>query len=109
LGPSPAGFVGPELAGNGVTGLVVEKNDLNCGAPGVLMTTLTTFNTDPPVENESHSNLFIKNDFDVSGSESHVILGSETSDNWFVRNRGLRLDRVQDDGTNNRFYGDDDD
>jgi hypothetical protein len=103
LGPSPAGFIGPELAGNGVTGLVVEKNDLNCGAPGVLMATLTTFNTDPAVENGSSRNAFVKNDFNISGPESHVILGSETSDNWFVDNKGLRFDKVQDDGTNNRF------
>jgi hypothetical protein len=103
LGPSPAGFIGPELAGSGVTGLVVEKNDLNCGAPGVLMTTVTTFNTDPPVENESNGNSFVKNDFNIFGSEYHVILGPETSDNSFVKNKGLQFDKVQDDGTNNRF------
>ena len=52
---------------------------------------------------QGNGNYFVKNDFNISGSESHVILGSETSDNWFVKNRGLRFDRVQDDGTNNRF------
>lgn len=103
LGPSPAGFIGPELAGSGVTGLVVKKNDLNCGGPGVLMTTVTTFNTEPPVENESSRNSFVKNDFNISGSENHVILGPETSDNLFVDNKGLQFDKVQDDGTNNRF------
>jgi hypothetical protein len=104
LGPSPAGVQGPDLAGNGVTGLVVEKNDLHCtDAAGVMMTTLTTLNTDPPVENESNDNLFVKNDFNVSGSGSHVILGSETSDNLFIGSKGLELDKVQDEGTNNRF------
>ena len=104
LGPSPAGFIGPELAGNGVEGLVVEKNGLNCtDAAGVMMTTLTTFNTAPPVENESNHNSFIKNEFNISGSKSHVILGLGTSDNLFVKNKGLLIDKVQDDGTNNWF------
>jgi hypothetical protein len=103
LGPSPAGFIGPELAGNGITGLVVEENDLNCGAPGVLLITAPAFNTEPPVVNESNGNSFVKNDFNISGSESQVILGPETSDNLFLKNRGLQVDRVQDDGTNNRF------
>ncbi|MEA2002455.1 MAG: hypothetical protein U9N84_11330, partial [Actinomycetota bacterium] len=103
LGPSPA-LVGPDLAGSGVTGLVVEKNDLNCtDAAGVMMTTLTRFNTLPPVENESSHNLFVKNDFNVSGSGSHVVLGSETSHNSFIGSKGLELDEVQDEGTNNRF------
>ena len=105
LGPSPAlvDSVFP-LAGSGVTGLVVEKNDLNCtDAAGVMMTTLTLFNTEPPVENESNHNLFVKNDFNVSGSGSHVVLGSETSDNWFIGSKVLELDKVQDEGTNNRF------
>jgi hypothetical protein len=103
LGASQAGFLGLELAGNGLTGLVVEKNDLNCDAPGVLLITAPAFNSDPPVKNESSRNSFVKNDFNISGSESHVILGSETSDNWFVKNQGLRFDKVQDDGTNNQF------
>jgi hypothetical protein len=110
LGPSPAGAQGPELAGNGVTGLVVKENDLNCtDAAGVMMTTLTPFNTEPPVENESNRNSFIENDFDISGSENHIILGPGTSDNRFVENEGLRFDRIQDDGANNWFSGDDDD
>lgn len=103
LGPSPAGFIGPDLAGNGITGLVVEKNDLNCNAPGVLMITAPAFNTDPPIENQSNGNLVVKNDFNISGSESHVILGPETSDNSFVDNKGLQFDKVQDEGTNNQF------
>jgi hypothetical protein len=107
LGPSPVGGVFsdvPALAGNGVTGLVVKENDLNCrDAAGVMMTTLTAFNTDPPVENESSGNSFIENDFRIRGSESHVILGSETSDNLFSENKGLRSNRIQDEGANNRF------
>jgi hypothetical protein len=110
LGPSPAGVQGPELAGNGVAGLVVKENDLSCtDAAGVMMTTVTTLNTDPPIENKSSSNSFIENDFDIIGSESHVILGSKTSDNQFVDNEGLLSERIQDDGTNNSFSGDDDD
>jgi len=104
IGPSPAGTIGPELAGSGVTGLVVEENDLNCSdAAGVMMTTLTTINTDPPVENESNHNSFVKNVFRISGTESHVILGSETHDNLFAKNNGLQFDKIQDDGTNNSF------
>jgi len=105
LGPSPAGEggVGPELAGSGITGLVVEENDLNCGAPGVLLITAPAFNTEPPVVNESNGNSFVKNDFNISGSEAHVILGPETSDNLFLKNEGLLFDKVQDGGTNNRF------
>ena len=110
LGPSPAGVQGTELAGNGVTGLVVKENDLNCtDAAGVMMTTLTALNTEPPVENESNHNSFVENDFDISGSENHVILGPETSDNRFVDNEGLRFDKIQDDGANNWVSGDDDD
>jgi len=104
IGPSPA-LVGPELTGSGVTGLVVEKNDLNCSdATGVIMTTLTPgLNTDPPVENESNHNSFVKNVFRISGTESHVILGSQTHDNLFAKNNGLQFDKIQDDGTNNSF------
>ena len=104
LGPSPAGFIGPELAGNGVTGLVVEKNVLNCeSASGVLMTTTTTFNTEPTVENESSYNSFIKNIFNIADSEIHVVLGSGTSDNLFVHNKGLLINKIHDEGTNNQF------
>ncbi len=109
LGPSPAAIMGPELAGNGITSLVVEQNDLNCDAPGVVMITAPVGNTEPPVENKSNGNFFVQNVFNISSSESHVILGPETSDNQFVDNEGLQFDKVQDDGTNNQFYGSDDD
>jgi len=104
VGPAPAGFVGPELAGTGVAGLVVEENSLNCtDAAGVLINTVTTFNTDPPIENESSGNYFIKNKFEISSSEIYVILGSATSNNLFVKNKGLLFENILDDGTNNRF------
>jgi len=104
IGSAPAGFVGPELAGTGVAGLVVEKNGLNCtDAAGVMITTLTTFNTTPPIKNESSRNSFIKNEFNIYGSSSHVILGSGTSNNLFFNNKGLILDKIQDDGTDNWF------
>ncbi len=103
LGQVGAGFFGQELAGDGISHLVVAGNSLRCRTDGVFMATNEAFNTSPPIPNRSSYNVFVANRFRVSSRYRDVVLGLETRGNLFVANPGLRLRDVQDDGVDNRF------